>query len=229
MQSSAIIFSRFMINRLILFSIPLPFFAVCLVMIALNGIFGDIDPEKTDRQTLVRVIQLRDFRQFSPDLLDRMTDRAEQEFGRQSPNKPTFDLSFWEKNVHTYFQTHRSSQRSYLENNLTLMARVRYFQWMNEYQSLPLTRKAALMNDVVEDMRYWQEIYFDYLRSLEQPEPTPLELYQDFLQMIEDFKAGATPEEVKQIDSFANNMSRTLFAAEAQKTLKDWFPPLRRN
>ena len=184
-----------MIRRLILFSLPLPFFAVCLVMIALNGIFGDIDPEKMDRQTLIRVIQLRDFRQLSPDLLNRLTDRAEQEFGRYSPNKPTFDWSAREKEMYIYFQTHRSSQKSYLERNLAFMAKIRFCQWMNEYHSVSLSRKAVLMNDVVDDMRYWQEIYFNFLRSLDQPEPTPIVLYQDFQQMIEDFKAGESPEE----------------------------------
>ena len=223
------LFLRFMINRLILFSLPIPFLAVCLVMIVLDGIFGDIDPEKMDRATLIRVIQLRDFRRLSPGLLDRLTDRAEKEFGRHSQKRPTFEFSSWEKNMHIYFQARRSSQLSYLENNLMLMAKIRYFQWMNEYQSVPLSRKAALMNDVVEDMRYWQGIYFDYLHSLELPEPSPIALYQDFQQMIEDFKVGASPEEAKQIDFFADHLRSALFAAEAQKMFQNWLSPSKRS
>ena len=197
-------------------------------MIALDGIFGNIEPEKLDRQTLVRVIQLRDFRQFSPDLAKRLTYRVEQEFGRHSPNKPVFELHPWEKKIHVYFQTHRSSQKSYSETNLTVMAKVRYFQWMNEYQSATSDQKAVLMNNVVEDMRYWQTVYLDYVRFLGQPVPTPAELYQDFLRMIEKFKEGASTVEVVQIDSFAQSMSRALFAAEVQKTLMDILSPLKR-
>jgi len=211
--------------RLLFFLIPLPFIAVSLVMIALNGILGNVDPEKADRQTLVRVMQLRDFRGFSPDLIKRLTDRGEQEFGRHSPNKPVFGVPFWEKWIHVYFQTHRSSRQSTLERNLTLMARARYFQWMVEYQSATLNRKSALMNEVVEDMRYWQGVYLDYVRFLGQPEPTLAELYQDFQRMIEAFKVGASPEEITLIDSFAQSMSRALFAAEVQKSLFNLLSP----
>ena len=208
------------------FLIPLPFLAVCFVMIALNGILGNINPEKTDRQTLVRVMQLRDFRQFSPDLVERLTLRAEQEFGRHSPNKPLFELPGLEKKIHVYFQTHRSSQQSALENNLALMAKLRYFQWMHEYQSAPSAgEKAVLMKEVVEDMRYWQEVYLEYIRSLGQPEPTLAELYDDFQRMIEQFKVGASPEEEKLIDFFAKEMSRALFATEVQKSIFNLFSP----
>jgi hypothetical protein len=211
--------------RLLFFSLPLPFLAVCIVMIALDGIIGNVEPEKMDRQTLVRVIQLRDFRKLSPNLIERLTSRAEQEFGRHSSNKPVFELSPWEKRVHVYFQTHRSSRRSLSETNLTVMARTRYFQWMYEYQDSVADQKAALMNNAVEDIRYWQTVYLDYVRSLELPEPTHAELYQDFLRMIEDFKVDASPEEIVLIDSFAKNLSRALFAAEAQKTIMELFSP----
>ena len=205
--------------RLLSFLLPLPFFAVCGAMIALNGIFGGLEPESIDRHTLVRVMQLRDFRQFSPDFIERMTDRAEQEFGRQSPNKPKFELPFLEKEVHVYFQTHRSNRQSYLEINMILMAKVRYYQWMYEYQSAASARKAALMHDIVEDMRYWQNVYLDYVRFLEQPEPTPAELLRDFQRMIEEFKTAASPEEVQLIDSFAKRMTWALAAAEARNLL----------
>ena len=208
--------------RLLHFLLPLPFLTVGCVMIALEGVFGNVNPETMDRTTLVRVMQLRDFRQFSPDLLERLTHRAEQEFGRHSPNKPVFELRPLEKNIQIYFQTHRSSRQSYMENNLTLMAKTRYFQWMYENQSAALARKTVLMNDVVADMRYWKEVYFDYLRSLEQPEPTQAELIQDFQRMIEDFKKEAPPEERVLIDSFAQEISQALFAAEVRKRIIDW-------
>ena len=198
------------------------------VLFVWSGVFGSIDPEQLDRQTLIRVIQLRDFRRFSPDLIERLTDRAEQEFGRHSPNKPVFEFPHWEKKIHIYFYNHRSNRQSVMETNLTVMARVRYFQWMQEHQTAAPDRKAALMNEVVEDMRYWKTLYFDYLRCLEQPEPTLAELHQDFVRMIESFKVEASPEEIVQIDSFATDMSRALFVAEVQKTIMDMFLPFKR-
>jgi len=210
--------------RLLHISLPLLFLAVCFVMIALNGIFGSLHPETMDRQRLVRVMQMRDFRRFSPDLVERFTRRAEQEFGRHSPDKPTFELSPLEKRVHAYFLQNRSSEPSSMENNLMLMARVLYFQWMDEYHSAATARdKKRLMDEVIADMRYWQEIYFDYLRFLEQPEPTLAELIQDFERMIDEFKKGASPEEVTKIDSFTRDMKLAL----TQRTLTDLLPPLR--
>jgi len=213
--------------RLLYFSLPLPFFIVCFLMIALDGILGNVNPEKTDRQTFVRVMQMRDFRQFSPELIERLTHRAEQEFGRHSPNKPVFELPSWEKKIHTYFQARRTEQQSYLENNLTIMARARYFQWMHEYQFAASNQKAVLMSDVVEDVNYWQGVYLDYVRFLGLPEPTLAELYEDFQRMVEDFKVGASPEEVAQIDSFAKDISRILFASEVQRTFRNLLPGFR--
>jgi len=198
------------------------------VLFVWSGVFGNVDPEKLDRKTLIRVIQFRNFHRFSPDLVERLTNRAEQEFGRHSPNKPVFEFPHWEKKIHIYFYTHRSNRQSSMETNLTAMARVRYFQWMQEYQSSAPDSKAALMNEVVEDMRYWQTLYLDYMRCLEQPEPTLAELHQDFVRMIESFKVGASPEEIVQIDSFSRDMSRALFVAEVQKTIMDMFSPFKR-
>jgi hypothetical protein len=218
--------------RLLYFLIPLPFLAVCFVMIALNSILGDVNaflgevnPETLDRYTLVRVMQIRDFSRFSSELQERLMLRAEQEFGRHSPNKPVFAMSSWEKKMHVHFQQNRTKQPSYMESNLTLIAKVRYCQWMREYNSATRTRKAELMSDVVEDMRYWQEVYLDYLRCLGVPEPTLAELYQDFQRMINNFKAGASPEEAKRIEAFAQEISRALFASEVQKSFMNLFVP----
>jgi len=211
--------------RLLYCLLPLPFLAVCFIMITLDGILGNINPETLDRQSLVRVMQVRDFHQFSPDLVERLTLRAEQEFGRHSPNKPVFDIHNWEKKTHIYYRTNRSAQQSYMERNLNLMARKRYFQWMNEYDVAARDGKAALMNNVVEDMRYWQGIYLDYLRYLGLPEPTLAELYQDFQQMIADFKVDASPEEIVLIDSFARDLTRILFASEVQRSIMNFFAP----
>jgi len=208
---------------LILFSILL--LVSGLVLFAWSGVFGNVDPVEIDRQTLIRVIQLRDFGKFSPDLVERLTDRAEQEFGRQSPNRPAFELSYWEKQLHVYFYSHRSDRPSKMETNLTMMAKIRYVQWMQEYQSAEPERKAAFMSEVVEDMRYWQAVYLDYVRFLEAPEPTQAELYQDFVRMIDNFKTGASPEEIVQIDSFAQSLCRALFAAEMKKTIWNLFSP----
>ena len=213
------------IYRSSFFLIPVPFFVVCFVMIALGDILGHVVPEKMDRQVLVRVMQVRDFRQFSPDLINRLTLRAEQEFGRHSPNKPVFELPFFEKRVHAYFQARRSSQQSHLERNLTLMAKTRYLEWMYEHQSAAPLRKGELMKEVVADMQYWQEVFLEYIRFLGLPEPTLAELYEDFQQMIEAFKVGASPEEAALIDSFAQSMSRALFATEMQKSIFNFFAP----
>jgi len=208
------------------FLLPLPFLAVCLVMIALDDILGNVDPETLDRQMFVRVMQLRDFRHFSPELIERFTLRAEQEFGRHSPNPPVFELPGWEKRIHVRKQTQRSEQPSYMERNMGLMAKMRYFQWMHAHDAADRVQKAELMNDVVADMRHWQGVYLDYVRFLGLPEPTPAELFQDFQRMIEDFKADASPEEIALIDAFTQNLSRILFASEVQGVIRNFLPGL---
>ena len=210
--------------RLLLLSLVLLLLATCFGAVASKDIFWNVEPETISRQALVRVIQLRDFSRFSPCFIERLTDRAEREFGRHSPNKPVFELPQWEKTIHIYFQTNQPTAPSNLEKNLNLMARIRYFQWMYDYQSGSLQQRATVMNNVVEDMRYWRDVYFEYLRFLEQPEPTLAELQEEFQKMIESFKVGASSDEVELIDTFAQEMTRSMFAAEVQKTLLDLVP-----
>ena len=211
-------------RRLLLLLLALLFLMLCFGIVASKGIFWNVEPETINRQSLVRVIQLRNFDRFSPDFIERLTSRAEQEFGRHAPNRPVFELPQWEKRIHVYFQKNKPTTQSYLEKNLTLMARIRYFQWMIEYQSDSLPQRAMLMGNVIEDVRYWRDVYFEYIRFLGQPEPTLAELQEEFQKMIESFKIDASPEDVELIDSFAQDMTRLMFAAEVQKTVIDWLP-----
>ena len=210
---------RFVIVLFIVF-----LFATVASFIASKGIFWAVVPESITRQQLARVIQIRDFEQFSQEQVERFTDRAESEFGRHSANKPRFDMPWWEQPIHVYFQNKKNRRPSYMENNLTLMSQVRFFQWMYAYKVAGREEKASIMQTAVDDMRYWRQVYFDYLRSMNQPEPTIAELQAEFNNMIDQFKRNALPEEIELINVFAQDIQRSLFAAEIRQTISDWLP-----
>lgn len=216
---------RFLLNCCF-FAAPIFLILLGIASFFLNRIFGDFNPKKVDRATLVRIMQLRDFRTFSEEKRRQMTDRCEKEFGRQSKQKPTFEFSGIEKKIYTYFQAKRRSQRehdkqsaapiSLMENNLSIMARIRYFQWMNDYEHGDPPQQRALMNGIADDMKYWQSIYMAFLRASDQPIPPLMELIQEFEMMIDGFKIEATPEEVGRIDSFKQQMNAAIVAREVQ-------------
>ncbi len=203
-------------GRLFFFGAPFFLLAVGVVAASMNGVFGPFEPETLDRMTLIRLMQLRDFRTFSPELLRRTTNRADAEFGRQSSRPPIFEFTLLEKKIYAYFRGQKSASKSCMETNLMLMARIRYFQWMNDHESLTGDERRAVMNGALDDMEYWQNVYFDFLRAAELPIPSLAELIQEFDEMIEGFKIDATAEEIARIDSFKQSLNRAFVSRGLQ-------------
>jgi hypothetical protein len=203
-----------MIGRGCFFAGPFVVLAVGIVMISMHSILGSINPETIDRANLIRVMKFRDFRRLPPETVTALTLRAETEFGRKSSNKPKFEFSEAERKIYVYFQNNRSKQKSFFETNLLLMARTRYFQWMNDYASASPEQQAVLMKEVIDDMRYWELIYMDFLHASGLPIPSMAELIREFENMIEQFKIGATPEEITRIDNFKQQINTAFVASE---------------
>ena len=187
----------------------------------MNNVFGSIKPEKLDRPTLIRVMQLRDFRQMTPEQVVALADRAEAEFGRNGAMRPIFDFTPAEKKIYAYFRDERTARKSFFEGNLMLMARTRYFQWMNDYEILSEVDRVELMRNVTAEMKYWETIYMDFLHAAELPIPSMAELIREFEKMIDDFKIGATPEEIVRIDTFKRRMNTAIVAGEVGGAVKN--------
>lgn len=195
--------------------------SVGTIACSMQRVFGPVDPASIDRLTLIRVMQLRDFRTFSRPTLERMTDRAEAEFGRKAAEKPRFEFSDPEKRIYAYFRDKKTARKSHFETNMLLMARTRYFQWMNDHEILDADARTELMRGVVDDMKYWETLYLDFLRAAELPIPSMAELLREFDEMIDGFKTGATDEEVVRIDSFKRNMNKAIVAREMHGAVKN--------
>jgi hypothetical protein len=205
-----------MIGQGCFFAGPFVVLAIGLAMISMHGLFGSINPETMDRADLIHVMRFRDFRKLPPETVTALTYRVEAEFGRRSPNKPKFEFSETERKIYVYFQNSRSEQKSCFETNLLLMARTRYFQWMNDYVSASQEQQAVLMKEVVDDMKYWEKVYMDFLHASGLPIPSMAELIREFENMIEQFKIGATSEEIVRIDNFKQRINTAFIASEIQ-------------
>lgn len=192
-----------------------------------NSVFGAFDPNRIDRATLSRIMQLRDFRRFSSEKQLALTNRCETEFGPRAVQKPVFQFSGSEKKLYAFFQKQHQNRNSgrggksgsgvYFETNLSLMARLRYFQWMDAYDTLSDKERRDLLNRIVGDLKYWQTIYFDFLQAADLPQPSIAELIREFDNMIEAFKIGATDKDIARIDSFKQQISASIIAREVQE------------
>lgn len=190
----------------------------------MTPVLGPVDPPKMDRATLIRVMQLRDFQKFSNDRIAALADRAEAEFGRHG-NRPVFEFTPLEKRIYAYFREKRpdgnSAKKSFMEMNLMLMARYRYFQWMDADEQKNEAERIELMRGVAADMKHWESVYMDFLRAAELPIPTMTELIREFDKMIEGFKTDATPKDIVRIDAFKKRMNTAIVAGEVQGAVKN--------
>lgn len=204
-------------KRILFFSPLLALLLVTLGFIAVEPVFGPLDAEQAsqlNRATLIRIIQLRDFRQMSPETVDALTERACREFGRTG-HKAVFEYSRLEKNLITHYydagQTLKKSgktpQASRLDSNLRLMARSVYFRWLDEYDATSLSEHPAMMKEVVADLKWYEVMYFDFLHSIDRPIPPIPELLQDFDDLINSFKVGESDEKKAKIDQFKRRMN----------------------
>ncbi len=208
----------------IFYGLPPFLILLCGLATCLNGIFGPLDFDQnlvdTDRATLVRIMQLRDMRHFSQEELRRFIVRVENEFGRQGI-KPTFDYGPLEKKIYAHFVKQRSRKNQQntpqtpatMEQNLMLMIRARYFEAMNDYEGRKFAERMILMRDVVADLKHWEAVYMEFLRAIDVPIPSMMELYRDFEKMIAEFKLGATPEEVARLEMFTRHLSAAMIGS----------------
>ena len=196
------------------FAPPVLVILIFCVAVGLRPLFGPIDPKNVDRACLVQLMKFRNFRTLPPQVVAELAERSDTEFGRRSGKMPEFQFSTTEKKIYAHFGGGRQSNTTRFETNLNLMARVKYFNWMERFESLPRRQQPALLNEIIDDMKWWENLYMSFLQAAELPIPTPIELMQQFDDMIESFKVGADDVDIERIDRFKKRMI-TGFVARA--------------
>lgn len=195
-----------------LFGVPVLIILVGCLAFSYSDVFGPIKPDQMSRATLIRIMHWRDFRDFSPELLRQITDRADSEFGRKGPHRPVFAFGWIEKKLYAHFLVNNTKPPAQLKINLRLMTRTRYVQWMNDYQFATALQQKAQLDEVVDEMKYWERVYMDFYCAAGVPVPNFEELIRQFDEMIEQFKIGAVEEEIVRIDDFKRTIRRTIIA-----------------
>jgi len=212
---------RRLFGAVFFFGAPVFLLVVASTVIALRPLFGPIDSENVGREQLVRLMQFRDFRALPPVHIAKLSERCDVEFGRRSGKMPEFRFSASEKKMYAYFADREGQSRATrFETNLNLLARAKYFDWMNRFDSLAHEEQAALMNEIVDDMKWWGDLYVNFLRAAELPIPSPVELMEDFFDMIESFKIGADAGDAKRIDRFKLKIVAGFSGREFNKIFK---------
>ncbi len=212
-------FLRRCIGAVFFFGAPVFLTVVASAAVCLQSIFGPIDPPNVDRDRLVQLMKFRDFRTLSSPVIAGLAERNDVEFGRRSGKMPEFRFSSTEKKIYAYFGAKRQTNGSCFETNLRLMARAKYFDWMNRFETLSSPEQSALMNEIIDDMKWWEELYMNFLRAAELPIPSLAELMREFDEMIESFKIGAEAADIARIDRFKQRMSAGFVAREIKNTV----------
>ena len=197
---------RRLFGAVFFFGAPVFLIAAACTAISLQSVFGPVDPEKTDRDRLVRLMQFRDFRMLSDPLVAKLSERYDAEFGRRSGRMPKFRFSTAEKRIYAHYGGARRTNDTRFETNLNLVARVKYVDWMDRFESLSRKEQPAMMNEVIDEMKWWEDLYMNFLRTAELPIPSQVELMKEFDNMIESFKIGAEDKDRKRIDRFKQRM-----------------------
>ena len=194
------------------FGAPVFLLGIACAVIVLYPLFGPIDPENIDRELLAPLMLCRDFRKLPAPVVAELAERYNAEFGRQSGEMPEFHFSNTEKKVYASFAKNKTkSSGSRFETNLNLLARTKFFKWMDEFDSLPPSKRPKMINEIIDDMTWWEDISMSFLRAAELPIPTTTQLMKDSNDMIESFKVGADTKDVERIDRFAGEIYQEYF------------------
>ncbi|MDR2346152.1 MAG: hypothetical protein LBE18_08815 [Planctomycetaceae bacterium] len=193
----------------------------------MSVIFGTNNPETIDRIVLVRQIQLRDFSQFSSEMLERFTNRIESEFGINAHQKPQFDFSPIVKRIILYYQNpnqiHQPKPSEKLlrcERNLQIIAKIRYYQWITELKNTPKSEYNTVMEQIIRELKYWDKMYRDFLTALELPQPTVQEALIQLEHLVNEFKKNESSEQITQIENLKRNIIKKFTQHEINNAVK---------
>ncbi|MDR1291669.1 MAG: hypothetical protein LBK06_10760 [Planctomycetaceae bacterium] len=191
-------------------------------------IFGTNNPESVARDVLIRQIQLRDFQQYTPEMLVRITNRVELEFGVDAGERPKFEFSPVEKWVVLACQSQAPNlpplpieQVSQCERNLRIIAKVRYNQWITAEANATTSEREKIMERIVIELKYWDVVYREFLTAAGLPQPTIQETLMQTEYLVNEFKEGESAEQIERIENFKRNIIRTFAQHEIKRTLKD--------
>ena len=199
------------------FGAPVFLIVVACLVFGLRWLFEPIDPGHVDREHLVRLLEFRDFRPLPPQVITKLSERYDAEFGRRSGTMPTFGFSTAEKRIYAHYGGTRKANATRFETNLNLLARAKYFDWMIRFESLSSREQPAMMFEIINDMKWWEELYMNFLRAAGLPIPTAAELMREFDIMVESFKDGADTADIARIDRFKRRMIAGFVAYELRK------------
>ncbi|MDR2172445.1 MAG: hypothetical protein LBP59_20070 [Planctomycetaceae bacterium] len=212
------------------------FFVVPIIIVILSWffsvwffiIFGTNDPEGVDRFVLVRQLQFRDFRQLTPEAVIRFTNRVELEFGLDSLERPKFEFSFLVKRIILRYQNPNpfkspppAAQLSRCERNLQLIAKTRYFQWMETTSNADKSDYAKKFERIVAELKYWGKVYYDFLDALGLPRPTIQEELEQMENLINEFKKGEPAEQVDRIENFKREIIKAYMQNEIKNAVEN--------
>jgi hypothetical protein len=201
-------------------------FGVCTFSVWVCIIFGTNDPELVSRAVLIRQIQFRDFQQFSPEMLVRMTNRVELEFGLDSEERIRFEFSPIEKRIILSCQNQSlklpplpMDRISQCERNLRIIAKARYNQWIKAEANANTKEREKIMKRILLELDYWDGVYREFLTAIGLPQPTIQETLIQTDYLVNEFKEGESTEQIAQIENFKRKIIGAFAQHEIKKTI----------
>jgi hypothetical protein len=198
-----------------------------------NVVFGVMDPESVDRAVLIRQIQFCDFQKIPREVVVRVVNRVDVEFGLDAKLKPEFKFSAIEKLIIAKYQNQfqkniidkkSNTQTSRCECNLQVIAKVRYFQLMQAEADAAMKSEVdrkIVMKRIVMEVKYWDKVYRDFLAAADLPQPTFEEALEQIEKMISDFKQNESADQIRKIELFKQKIFKSLTQHEVNDAIKN--------
>lgn len=229
------IFSWFWRKKWCFFLIFLLGFLVSLYW--LIPIFGPIRPEKASNNLLVTWLLVRDFEKLSPEKIDALVKRFDNEYGFPSGKRIEFAFSDYVKT-----QIRKSMERHYegiveqaemihdkekllaypitrQERNIQLLFRTWFLNKQFQWEQTPADRQPDFLKAFARELGWWQDFYMDFLKAANVSIPPIQMVLQEFEVMFVRWQATVEPELIPRMDAFKKEMQRAVVSEEISRRM----------
>ncbi|MCL2347199.1 MAG: hypothetical protein FWC50_02945 [Planctomycetaceae bacterium] len=198
--------------KLMMISGPLFLAGWIVLLFWIVPVFGTIDAEHATRDKLVNWFLFRDFRSVPEEKRDALAECYLKEFGFPAQKKPKFVVSAPVKyQVRKIEAARRERVQQELkvlrepeklleiqvpmhERNAKLLAKAWLLKQAAKWDNASFADKKAVMNEMITEIKWWQDINAIYLATCDVVPSSPIESIQDLDTMFARWEAESPPE-----------------------------------
>jgi len=243
-------------KRLTFFGVPLVLVLLGVIAWNTAFLFAPIEPEEASPFRILLWICVRDLEKQSPEVVERLLNRIEATVGRSSDKIPdlqgdspldkitlkitTRELERRRKEIAEYTmlavmsgQTDAVAKndeilagKPFAERNILFLFKAWYIREMDRHDAASESEKRAIMQNFVEDLKWWRQFSEDLYAACRLPPYSLAEAAKEYEMTFEYYRKNTEPETYRRMLAFRDKLQVAVVVSETKNLVDQFLGPL---